>query len=555
MDNNKKQTQAAMSDPKKTYDLIELARQCETMGRSSAVIPSSDLPVEVPPARPTSFGQKLIHALPYPIHTASMAVSTSLNVGTAVLSHLIDGPLHHNWSLSTTATMAFFKSLVNHLPPQGAHSYPIMSRNMRIEVWPSICGVKHQNVAVDVDGSPELSLRLQRALGIEHKLKHKTSDDVHTRWRTIQGEWVRHKSLGAITETEPVVFYLHGGAHHLLSPGTHRTLTAEISKHSGASVFAPDFRLAPKNPFPAAVEDVVACYVALIGAKSTLGGEALDFRGVNVTAHDPNIVPILPVSQRRVVVMGDSSGGGLAVQFLNAVKRMGLPMPAGAALLSPFLDIDLASASWHTNWNTDYLTADPFGVRWMMGMYANGLRRTHPAVSPIYGNLSGFPPILIQAGDSEVLRDDAIRFQARATQHGSQVRVELFRGMFHVFQAFLVVPNEAREAIRRICNFTKEITRPLDRNDSGFQATDPVPGEPFNSSKPPAPEASTSKAAATVVNAGLDTIYAEPLQQDASSENIESPPKKLHTYLTLVNLTKDGRVEEEIVRSRVPRLH
>nr|KAJ3419030.1 hypothetical protein HK105_007489 [Polyrhizophydium stewartii] len=342
-----------------------------------------------------------------------------------------------------------------------------------------------------------------------------------------------------------------------MSPGTHRSLTAQISKQTGASIFVPDYRLAPETPFPAAVEDAVACYTALTGID-----HGYDFQALWVSDADPLIVPKLPIPPRRVVVMGDSSGGGLSVQFLNALKLMDIPTVAGAVLISPFLDVDLSSASWHTNWNTDYLTFDVAGMRWLMGMYCNGLPRTDPAVAPLHGDLSGLPPILIQAGASEMLRDDSIRFQARAILHGSAVKLELFRGMFHVFQAFLTVPRESQEAIRRIAAFVKEVAVPFDRKDSGMQidAVDAV----SNTSSQDTSAAATQQTHAPTEH--LTQIYLgsssaqrpqsalqrlqerEALKATSGTPvyGISPSPRPPNPIITLVSVTPTGVTEEQL---------
>nr|KAJ3419027.1 hypothetical protein HK105_007486 [Polyrhizophydium stewartii] len=229
--------------------------------------------------------------------------------------------------------------------------------------------------------------------------------------RSIPGEWIRHNSLGPASDSEPVVLYLHGGA----------------------SVFVPDYRLAPENPFPSAIEDALACYLALTG---------LDFPGSTFAAalrqpvKTASAVPTLPISPSRIIVAGDSSGACLSLQLVQLLKALRIPRPAGMVMLSPFLDHEISSPSFHKNWSSDFLSLDIDGVEWALDVYANGLPRSHPSVSPIFGDLWDLPPMLIQAGDAEVVTDDAVGLFKRAAALGNHVELQLFTNMFHVFHTF-----------------------------------------------------------------------------------------------------------------------
>ena len=170
--------------------------------------------------------------------------------------------------------------------------------------------------------------------------------------------------------------------------------------------------------------------------------------------------------------MGDSSGGCLTLQLLYLIKALNLPEPLGGVLISPFIDHDLKSESWHLNWNSDYLSLDIHGIAWAMSIYANGKTVTNPFVSPINLDLRGLPPLLIQVGDAEVVLNDSEKLHKRATDQGVLSELQVYRDMFHVFQGSVVslqcrivftnrdavfsyIP-EAKEAVKRIGIFFKE---------------------------------------------------------------------------------------------------
>lgn len=153
--------------------------------------------------------------------------------------------------------------------------------------------------------------------------------------------------------------------------------------------------------------------------------------------------------------MGDSSGGCLTLQLLYLIKAMDLPEPLGGVLISPFIDHDLKSESWHLNWNSDCLSLDIHGIAWAMSIYANGKTVTNPFVSPINLDLRGLPPLLIQVGEAEVVLNDSEKLHKRATDQGVLSELQVYRDMFHVFQVFSYIP-EAKEAVKRIGIFFKE---------------------------------------------------------------------------------------------------
>lgn len=242
---------------------------------------------------------------------------------------------------------------------------------------------------------------------------------------SVPGEWI--SMAGA--KPERVVLYIHGGGYISGSPRTHRMLIAQIVEAADARALVPDYRLAPEFPYPAALEDSLIAYFWLLE------------QGI-----DP----------ANIVVAGDSAGGGLTIALLTALRDTGAPLPAGAACLSPWLDLALEGESMRANATTDYLNESV--IRTAAKMYANGHDPHTPHISPLYADLRGLPPLLIQAGTAETLLDDAKRFARRATEAGVEVDLELWENMVHVFQFFYLVAPEARQALNHIGRFIKQQT-------------------------------------------------------------------------------------------------
>lgn len=226
---------------------------------------------------------------------------------------------------------------------------------------------------------------------------------------------------------EAAVLYLHGGGYVIGSPRSHRHLAAAIGRAAGTPTLLLDYRLAPEHPFPAAVDDAVAAYQWLLG------------RG-------------LP--SRRIVVAGDSAGGGLTVALLLALRERGIPQPAGGVCISPWVDLTCSGASYATKAGTDpIVTRD--GVAAMAQAYAGTGDFKGPLVSPLFADLRGLPPLLVQVGSEEVLLDDARGLSARARAAGVDVTLEEWPAMIHVWHWFLPMLDEAERAIATIGGFVR----------------------------------------------------------------------------------------------------
>jgi epsilon-lactone hydrolase len=226
---------------------------------------------------------------------------------------------------------------------------------------------------------------------------------------------------------DAAVLYLHGGGYVIGSPRSHRHLAAAIGRAAGTPTLLLDYRLAPEHPFPAAVDDAVAAYQWLLA------------RG-------------LPSG--RLVVAGDSAGGGLTVALLLALRERGIPRPAGGVCISPWVDLTCSSASYTTKAGTDpIVTRD--GVTAMAQAYAGTGDFKGPLVSPLFADLRGLPPLLVQVGSEEVLLDDAVGLSARARAAGVDVTLEEWPAMIHVWHWFLPMLDEAERAIATIGGFVR----------------------------------------------------------------------------------------------------
>jgi len=226
---------------------------------------------------------------------------------------------------------------------------------------------------------------------------------------------------------DAVLLYLHGGGYVLGGPREYRGLTAEIGRSAGLPVLAIHYRLAPEHPFPAAVDDAVAAYRALLD-------EGL--------------------SASRIVVAGDSAGGGLAVAMQVAARDTGLPMPAGAVAISPWADLSCSGGSMTTKAAQDpSVTRD--GLLRLAGHYLRGTPPGHPLASPVHADLTGLPPLLVQVGSAEILLDDSTRLAAAAAAAGVRVRLDAWPDMVHVWHFFSFLLPEARQAIQEAGAFLR----------------------------------------------------------------------------------------------------
>ncbi len=239
----------------------------------------------------------------------------------------------------------------------------------------------------------------------------------------VAGLWARPD--GGVTDA--VVLYLHGGGYVIGSPDSHRNITAQLAQRLGCSVLSLDYALAPEAPHPAAVNDAVAAYQALLA---------------------DGIAP------SKIAISGDSAGGGLTLAMLMKLRDDGIAMPACAVPLSPWTDLTLSGDSMQSMAGLDPMcNADGLGrmAAWFVGDHDY----QDPYISPLFGDATGLPPLLIHVGEIETLRDDAVRFATLAAAAGVDCTVKVFPEMVHVFQVFAGIVPEADAALDEIAEFLR----------------------------------------------------------------------------------------------------
>ncbi len=222
-------------------------------------------------------------------------------------------------------------------------------------------------------------------------------------------------------EPRHVVLYFHGGVYVMGDAFLAADLASQVGRRTAARVMSVDYRLGPEHPYPAAVDDALAAYQALLD---------------NGTAPSD------------IVFAGESAGGGLAVATLVNARDHGLPQPAAAFVMSPYADLTLAGATMKTKREADpLLSPDALQVR--VPDYTAGQDAALGLISPIFADLSGLPPLIIQAGTHEVLLDDAVRLAGQAATADVEVTLDITPGVPHVFQAYYPILDEAAAALDR----------------------------------------------------------------------------------------------------------
>ena len=219
--------------------------------------------------------------------------------------------------------------------------------------------------------------------------------------------------------TDQTLLYIHGGAFIIGNPTDYRSLSGELGRATGVRAVSLDYRLAPEHPFPAAVEDGVAAYRALL---------------------DSGYAPA------DIALAGDSAGGGLVISTLIAARDAGLPMPAAALLMSPWVDLACTGNSMESK-----AAADPSitreGLLNYAGLYLQGKPLTTALASPLYADLRGLPPVFVQVGTAEVLLDDAVRLVGALGAADVPVHLSIWPNMPHVWHIFSFMLSEARDAL------------------------------------------------------------------------------------------------------------
>jgi monoterpene epsilon-lactone hydrolase len=313
------------------------------------------------------------------------------------------GPLHPGWSLTYEALNEFLRRS--------------MTRFSRLP-WPE---------------QREAWASLSRP---DHVLRRVRVDEIVA--GGVAAEWVVPEG---VRPDAPVMLYLHGGGFAHGSVGAYRPLVARLAIAAGARALAPEYRLAPEHPFPAALQDALAVYRSL----RTSGSSA-----------------------SRIVVAGDSAGGNLAAATLIALRDAGDPQPAAAVLICPWVDLDARDGSVITNARYDWVLPESFDAHANAYLPAGG--RSDPLASPARAELRGLAPLLVQAGGAELLLDQVRAFAAKAQDAGVEVELEVYPGMTHVWHSLAGAVPALETAIDAIGRFVRGHVQDDPRAADGAEA-------------------------------------------------------------------------------------
>ncbi len=265
----------------------------------------------------------------------------------------------------------------------------------------------------------------QRAIFAEMMSAVPLPNDITTTAGELDGVGVVEIELPDSDPSE-VIFYLHGGAYAIGSAELSVGLASDLARRANTRAVSIDYRLAPEDPYPAGLNDALAAYSALLNTQSAT----------------------------KIVIAGESAGAGLAAATLLGIKNARLPMPAAALLMSPFADLTLSGPSMSSKATVDPALT-PEGLRRRVADYCDGNDPSTELISPIFGDLAGLPPLLIQTGSHEILLDDAIRLAAQAATADVEVTLEVIPGVPHVFQGFAAMLDEADQALTRAGAFIR----------------------------------------------------------------------------------------------------
>lgn len=238
----------------------------------------------------------------------------------------------------------------------------------------------------------------------------------------VPSQWV----MAPGSDPDARLLYLHGGGFVSGCGNFYLPLASHIATLAGCAVLLPDYRLAPEHRFPAGLEDCVRAFLWMLDH----GPEG---RG----------------SAKATFIAGDSAGGNLTLSTLLALRDRGLPMPRAAMPLSPFADLTLSGESIRSQRDLDPIM-HPDCLPDFVALYVSEDQVRDPLASPVFGDYTGLPPLLIQAGEFEIIRDDSVMVAQRAREAGVEATLEIWEGMFHVFQSHDPLLPEAQEAIEHI---------------------------------------------------------------------------------------------------------
>lgn len=229
------------------------------------------------------------------------------------------------------------------------------------------------------------------------------------------------------------LLYIHGGGYFSGSPSAYHGIAGHLAKMLGAHVYVPDYRLAPEHLFPAALDDALAAYRWLVDRV----GDA-----------------------RNIVFAGDSAGGAMVISVMVKARNSAIPLPAGGVAISPWANLEMTGASY-----TNREGIDPLATREVLALMARSalgnMLPNDPDVSPIFADVRGLPPILVQIGESEVMLSDAIRLATHLAENRVRTSLEVWPGMFHVWPMFASVLPEGMQALESACVFLNRSLKQL----------------------------------------------------------------------------------------------
>ncbi|MCB1647022.1 MAG: alpha/beta hydrolase [Pseudomonadales bacterium] len=296
---------------------------------------------------------------------------------------------------------------------------------MSIRAW-FLSAIMRRTIRKQFD-SFEDAESFRKVLAESGSLTPQTPDHIAVEPVNIEGvdcEWIAGKDA----DFSRVLIYLHGGGYVIGGPDSHRDIAWRLSEAGAMRVLLVDYRLAPEHPFPAAVEDATTCYRHLIDH-----------------GYDP----------ARIAIAGDSAGGGLTIATMLHLKNLGMPLPNCAVVYSPWADLSNSGDSIVANEKKDVMLT-PAALKKFATLYLGERDPKAPLASPLFGDLTGLPPILIHASDSEILQSDSERLARRLREAGGDVELKLWPKMPHVFPVFAARIPEGKVALEETGDFLRK---------------------------------------------------------------------------------------------------
>lgn len=270
-----------------------------------------------------------------------------------------------------------------------------------------------------------LDMQRQAAMAMQAKTDAVETTRFEPASAPVRAEWFLRDGV----DSDRVLLYLHGGGYSIGSIDTHRDLICRLAAAAGARALAVDYRLAPEHPFPAQLDDAMRVYDWLL---------------------DQGVDP------KRVVIAGESAGGGLTLSTLLRARDTDRVLPAGALVISPWVDLEATGGTMRTNHRYDYVSKGALDAYAKRFVRPEDLR--NPLAAPLHADLSGLPPLLVQAGEAETLLDDSRRLTDRAAAAGVDVELEVEPDMIHAFPLYAPAFAKPREAIQRAGDFMRRVT-------------------------------------------------------------------------------------------------